>query len=55
MQDAPTHPLPRVALSHGDFNGIGYEVMFKTFADARMFEMMLPGVKIRREASRGKT
>jgi 4-hydroxythreonine-4-phosphate dehydrogenase len=42
MQDAPTHQLPRVALSHGDFNGIGYEVMLKTFADARMFEMLTP-------------
>ena len=42
MQDAPNHLLPRVALSHGDFNGIGYEVMLKTFADARMFEMLTP-------------
>lgn len=42
MQDASNHPLPRVALSHGDFNGIGYEVMLKTFADARMFEMLTP-------------
>lgn len=42
MQDASTHQLPRVALSHGDFNGIGYEVMLKTFADARMFEMITP-------------
>lgn len=42
MQEASTHPLPRVALSHGDFNGIGYEVMLKTFADARMFEMLTP-------------
>ena len=42
MQDASTPQLPRVALSHGDFNGIGYEVMLKTFADARMFEMLTP-------------
>ena len=42
MEDAPTHQLPRVALSHGDFNGIGYEVMLKTFVDARMFEMLTP-------------
>jgi 4-hydroxythreonine-4-phosphate dehydrogenase len=42
MQDASNHQLPRVALSHGDFNGIGYEVMLKTFADARMFEMLTP-------------
>ena len=42
MQDAPTRQLPRVALSHGDLNGIGYEIMLKTFADARMFEMLTP-------------
>jgi len=42
MQDASTPKLPRVALSHGDFNGIGYEVILKTFADARMFEMLTP-------------
>lgn len=42
MENAPTHQLPRVALSQGDFNGIGYEVMLKTFADARMFEMLTP-------------
>ena len=42
MQDASTPQLPRVALSHGDFNGIGYEIMLKTFADARMFEMLTP-------------
>jgi len=42
MQETPTHPLPKVALSHGDLNGIGYEIMLKTFADARMFEMLTP-------------
>jgi 4-hydroxythreonine-4-phosphate dehydrogenase len=42
MQDVLTHPLPKVALSHGDLNGIGYEIMLKTFADARMFEMLTP-------------
>ena len=42
MQETPTHPLPKVALSHGDLNGVGYEIMLKTFADARMFEMLTP-------------
>lgn len=42
MQETPTHPLPKVALSHGDLNGIGYEIMLKTFADSRMFEMLTP-------------
>lgn len=27
-----------VGISHGDFNGIGYEVILKTFSDKRMFE-----------------
>lgn len=35
-------PLPRIGLSQGDFNGIGYELMLKTFSDARMFETITP-------------
>lgn len=27
-----------VGISHGDYNGIGYEVILKTFSDKRMFE-----------------
>ena len=43
MQDNPHNPqLPRIGLSQGDFNGIGYEVMLKTFSDARMFETFTP-------------
>ena len=42
MQDAPTPQIPRVALSHGDLNGIGYEIILKTFADARMFDSLTP-------------
>ena len=42
MQDAPTPQTPRVALSHGDLNGIGYEIILKTFADARMFDALTP-------------
>lgn len=39
MQDNTTHSqLPRIGLSQGDFNGISYEVMLKTFSDARMFD-----------------
>lgn len=34
--------LPRIGLSQGDLNGIGYEVILKTFSDARMFEMLTP-------------
>ena len=42
MQDAPTPQTLRVALSHGDLNGIGYEIILKTFADARMFDALTP-------------
>lgn len=33
---------PRVAITHGDTNGIGYEVIFKTFADPSMLELCTP-------------
>lgn len=32
----------KVAISHGDINGIGYEVILKTFSDARMLEHCTP-------------
>lgn len=32
----------RVGITHGDFNGIGYEIIMKTFQDARMLEMFTP-------------
>lgn len=32
----------RVAITHGDTNGIGYELIFKTFADAEMLELCTP-------------
>ncbi len=32
----------RVAITHGDTNGIGYEIIFKTFADSTMLEMCTP-------------
>ncbi len=37
-----THNTTRVAISHGDINGIGYEVILKTFSDARMYEFCTP-------------
>jgi len=33
---------PRIGITHGDFNGIGYEVMLKALADNRMLELMSP-------------
>lgn len=32
----------RVGISHGDINGIGYEVILKAFADPRLAEMCIP-------------
>lgn len=37
-------PLIRVGITHGDFNGIGYEVIMKTFADHGMLELCTPVV-----------
>jgi 4-hydroxythreonine-4-phosphate dehydrogenase len=32
----------RVGITHGDFNGIGYEIIMKTMQDARILEMITP-------------
>ena len=43
MQDSTSNSqIPRIGLSQGDFNGIGYEIMLKAFSDARMFETFTP-------------
>ena len=34
--------LIRVGITHGDINGIGYEVILKTFSDTRMVELCTP-------------
>ncbi len=34
--------LIKVGISHGDINGIGYEVILKTFSDARVAEICTP-------------
>lgn len=36
--------LVRVGITHGDFNGVGYEVIMKTFADHGMLELCTPVV-----------
>ncbi|MBD5224861.1 MAG: 4-hydroxythreonine-4-phosphate dehydrogenase PdxA [Bacteroidales bacterium] len=36
--------VPRIGITHGDFNGVGYEVILKTFDDNRMLEMCTPVV-----------
>ncbi|MCU4156371.1 4-hydroxythreonine-4-phosphate dehydrogenase PdxA [Carboxylicivirga sp. A043] len=32
----------KVGITHGDINGIGYEVIFKTLSDARIFDSFIP-------------
>ena len=32
----------KVAISHGDINGVGYEVILKTFGDSRMYDICTP-------------
>lgn len=34
----------KVAISHGDINGISYEILWKIFSDERLFELMTPVV-----------
>lgn len=36
--------LVRVGITHGDINGVGYEIIMKTFADDRMMELCTPVV-----------
>jgi len=36
--------VPRIAITHGDINGIGYEVIIKTLLDTRILEMCTPVV-----------
>ena len=32
----------RVGITHGDINGVGYEVILKTFSDPTMLELCTP-------------
>lgn len=34
--------LLKVGITHGDVNGVGYEILFKTFADTRLLELFVP-------------
>lgn len=36
--------LYKIGLTHGDFNGVGYEVILKTLSDERMGELFVPVV-----------
>lgn len=34
--------LPKIGITHGDINGIGYEVILKVLTDSRIFESFIP-------------
>ena len=43
MQNEPSStPSPRIGISHGDINGISYEIILKTFTDVRLLSMLTP-------------
>ena len=37
-----TSNLPKIGITHGDINGIGYEVILKILADSRIFDSFIP-------------
>lgn len=42
MKDNMKQQKIRVGITHGDINGVGYEVIFKTFSDPAMLELCTP-------------
>ena len=36
------HKKIKLGITHGDLNGVGYEVILKTFSDSRMFDLCTP-------------
>ena len=42
MEEKKNNSRIRLAISQGDINGIGYEVILKTFSDSRMFDICTP-------------
>ena len=42
MEQSKENKRIRLAITHGDLNGVGYEVILKTFSDARMFDICTP-------------
>lgn len=37
-----TSNLPKIGITHGDINGIGYEVILKSLSDTRIFDSFIP-------------
>ncbi len=41
-QELEMRPKVKVGITHGDYNGISYEIILKTFLDPRVFEFCIP-------------
>jgi 4-hydroxy-L-threonine phosphate dehydrogenase PdxA len=41
MTNVQTDPI-KIGITHGDFNGIGYEIILKVINDKRLFELFTP-------------
>jgi len=41
-KDKQNTPTIKVGITHGDFNGISYEIIIKTFLDKRNLELLTP-------------
>lgn len=39
---SPPNKSFKIGITHGDFNGISYEIILKTFSDSRMLQMLTP-------------
>lgn len=42
MIQSKTSELPKIGITHGDINGIGYEVILKSLSDSRIFDSFIP-------------
>jgi len=42
MNATPSSKSVKIGITHGDYNGVAYEVVMKAFADARVLQMMTP-------------
>ena len=42
MEEKNNNSRIRLAITQGDINGVGYEVILKTFSDSRMYDICTP-------------
>ena len=42
MEEKKNNTRIRLAITQGDINGVGYEVILKTFSDSRMYDICTP-------------